>query len=226
MTIGQRLSDLGPKERAKENELKVAVHQTATEIAQEYLNEISPYVGSVQLDRLWSMINGNIMTRAELQRAFGGYNQPEAHLANLAATRTSMCLPALQGRAARLRRPRPRQRQQDAALLMPGERTFDPDGILPTSSHYLVHPALGSLIAKVNTQFLVEHRQVRCGRRRPRVDRSRRGAPVVRVAGGHQGLRRAHGRSGRRSRRARAVTQSDREARADLSWRKWRTGTR
>ena len=156
MTIGQRLSDLGPKERAKENELKVAVHQTATEIAQEYLNEISPYVGSVQLDRLWSMINGNIMTRAELQRAFGGYNQPEAHLANLGRDTDEhvFCLLFKAGLLGYVDLDLVSGNKMQR-FLMPGERTFDPDGILPVSSHYLVHPALGSLIAKVNTQYVV-----------------------------------------------------------------------
>src|SRR5215475_8612750 len=44
MTLGQKLSDLPPEERGNEARLKVSVNQGATEIAEEYLNEISPYI--------------------------------------------------------------------------------------------------------------------------------------------------------------------------------------
>jgi len=38
----------------------------------------------------------------------------------------------------------------------PGERTFDPDGILPQSTHYLVHPVLAELILRANSKY-AEH---------------------------------------------------------------------
>ena len=45
MTLGQALSSLPAEERAKEVRLKAAVNGGATEIAEEYLNEIAPYIG-------------------------------------------------------------------------------------------------------------------------------------------------------------------------------------
>ena len=67
MTLGQKLSDLPPEERRNEARLKVAVNQGATEIAEEYLNEISPYIGDVDLIRLFSMLRSHILSAEEVE---------------------------------------------------------------------------------------------------------------------------------------------------------------
>ncbi len=51
MTIGERLAALRPDERRSEHRLKEVVNQAATEIAHEYLAEIAPYVGGLDLER-------------------------------------------------------------------------------------------------------------------------------------------------------------------------------
>jgi hypothetical protein len=51
MTIGERLTALLPEERRNENRLKEAVTRAATEIAHEYLTEIAPYLGDLELER-------------------------------------------------------------------------------------------------------------------------------------------------------------------------------
>jgi class 3 adenylate cyclase len=38
-------------------------------------------------------------------------------------------------------------------FLRPGEGTFEPDGVLPASSHYLLHPALSPIVARLNPGF-------------------------------------------------------------------------
>ena len=53
MTIGDRLGALRPDERRNEYRLKEAVNQAAIEIAHEYLAEIAPYVGNLDLERLF-----------------------------------------------------------------------------------------------------------------------------------------------------------------------------
>ena len=52
MTIGERLAALRPEERRNEHRFKEAVNQAATEIAHEYLAEIAPHVGDLDLERL------------------------------------------------------------------------------------------------------------------------------------------------------------------------------
>ena len=67
MTIGDRLVALRPDERRNEHRLKEAVNQAATEIAHEYLAEIAPYVGNLDLDQLFHRLPGHILTRAEVE---------------------------------------------------------------------------------------------------------------------------------------------------------------
>ena len=74
MTIGDRLSALRPDERRNELRLKEAVNQAATEIAHEYLAEIAPYVGDLELERLFHRLPGHILTRAEVDEIFNDYS--------------------------------------------------------------------------------------------------------------------------------------------------------
>ena len=71
MTIGERLAALRPDERRHEHRLKEAVNQAATEIAHEYLAEIAPYVGDLDLERLLQRLPGHILTRAEVEALDG-----------------------------------------------------------------------------------------------------------------------------------------------------------
>lgn len=72
MTIGQKLSDIAPVERS-EQAIKMAVNQAATEIAREYLNEISPYIG-VELESVFALIAANVLTRDDIDRIFQDHN--------------------------------------------------------------------------------------------------------------------------------------------------------
>ena len=76
-----------------------------------------------------------------MQRAFGGYNQPEAHLANLGHDTDEhvFCLLFKAGLLGYVDLDLVSGNKMQR-FLMPGS-AFDPDGILPVSSHYLVHPA-------------------------------------------------------------------------------------
>ncbi len=44
--------------------------------------------------------------------------------------------------------------QRVQRFVMPGERTFDPDGVLPESTHYLVHPVLSEIISRANPKYV------------------------------------------------------------------------
>ena len=70
MTIGEHLAALRPDERASEPRLKEAVHQAAAEIAYEYLAEIAPYIGDLDLERFLRRLPGPILTRDEVVRLF------------------------------------------------------------------------------------------------------------------------------------------------------------
>ena len=70
MSIGERLSALRPEERRSELRFKEVVHQTAAEIAQEYLAEIAPFMGELEIERLFRILPGNVLTREEVERLF------------------------------------------------------------------------------------------------------------------------------------------------------------
>src|SRR5262249_2788542 len=72
MTMGERLAALRPDERRHEHRLKDAVHRAAAEIAQEYLAEVGPFLGDIDLEGLLQRLPGPILTRAEADALDGG----------------------------------------------------------------------------------------------------------------------------------------------------------
>ena len=110
MTIGERLSALRPDERRSELRFKEVVHQAATEIAHEYLAEIAPFIGELEVERLFRVLPGNVLTRdgggKALSRAqHRDRGRGEARL-----------LRALQSGSTRLRPSRPNTRRVGPAI--------------------------------------------------------------------------------------------------------------
>jgi hypothetical protein len=147
MTIGDRLVALRPDERRNEHRLKEAVNLAATEIAHEYLAEIAPYIGNLELERLFHRIPGHILTRAEVESIFnddiataseGGNGMHALHRVGL--------LGYVQHD---LVRGEWRQR-----FLRPGEATLEPNDVFPLATHYLTHPVLSEVIGRINPAFL------------------------------------------------------------------------
>ena len=159
MTIGDRLGALRPDERRNEYRLKEAVNQAAIEIAHEYLAEIAPYVGNLDLERLFLRLPGHILTRAEVKAISNEHDAGEevGDDALHALYRVGL-LGYVQHD---LVRGEWRQR-----FLRPGEATLEPKGVLPRATHYLMHPTLSDVIGRLNPAFLqridrAEHRWLR-----------------------------------------------------------------
>src|SRR5499433_2124366 len=70
MTIGERLAALRPDERRHEQRVKEAVNIGATVFAGEYITEIAPYVGGLDLPGLLRRLPGHILTRDAVQDVF------------------------------------------------------------------------------------------------------------------------------------------------------------
>jgi class 3 adenylate cyclase len=148
MTLGERLAALRPDERRLEHRLKEAVNQAATEIAQEYLVEIAPYVAGLDLAQVLRRLPGNILTRDEVETLF------QEHTALTGAAEPQHVFCALY-RVGLLGYPlNDRVRGQTVQrFLRPGEGTLEPDGVLPQATHYLVHPVLSDVIGQVNPAY-------------------------------------------------------------------------
>ena len=153
MTIGQKLSGIAPAER-NEPVVKSAVNQAATEIAREYLNEISPYVGAVRLDSLFSLLPSNILTRDEVERLFRAHNQAVLGDAATAGAEQHVFCTLFKAGLLGYVGVDLVSSQRVQRFVMPGERTFDPDGVLPESTHYLVHPVLSEIISRANPKYV------------------------------------------------------------------------
>jgi class 3 adenylate cyclase len=150
MTIGQRLSALSVDERKQESRLKAVVNHAATEIAHEYMKEIAPYLGDLDLKDLLSRIPSHILTRDQVESIFCEYNDAAGTLPD--AEHHVFCALYKAGLLGYL--------QTDMVggvrvqkFLRPGEMTFAADGILPKSSHYLVHPVLSEIIARLRPSY-------------------------------------------------------------------------
>jgi class 3 adenylate cyclase len=148
MTLGERLAALRPDERRDEHRLKEVVNQAATEIAQEYLVEIAPYVAGLDLPRFLRLLPGHILARDEVEALF------QEHTTATGAVEPQHVFCALY-RVGLLGYPlHDRVRGETVQrFLRPGEGTLEPDGVLPRAAHYLVHPVLSDVIGQVNPTY-------------------------------------------------------------------------
>jgi hypothetical protein len=145
MTIGERLVALRPDERRNEHRFKETVTQAAVEIAHEYLAEIAPYIGRLDLAEIFRRVPGHILTRTEVETIIDDPSA-EANKDGLPALYRVGLLGYVQHD---LVRGEWRQR-----FLHPGEATLEPNGVLPPATHYLIHPILYGVIGQGNPVFL------------------------------------------------------------------------
>jgi class 3 adenylate cyclase len=147
MTIGERLGALRPEERRDEYRLKEGVNQAATEIAYEYLAEIAPHLGGLEIDRFLHRLPGHILTRDEVEQLF------DEHNADVTEAKHVFCALYRVGLLGYVHHDRVRG-EAVQRFLRPGEAMLEPDGVLPRSTHYLVHPVLSDVIGRANPAYL------------------------------------------------------------------------
>lgn len=149
MTTGDRLAALRPEERRNEHRFKELVNQAATEIAHEYLAEIAPHVGDLDLERLLPRLPGEVLTREEVEGLFRDHSR----MGSGHEDKHVFCALYRVGLLGHVHLDRVRG-QWAQRFLRPGEATLEPDGVLPRATHYLVHPVLSDVIGRVNPEFL------------------------------------------------------------------------
>jgi class 3 adenylate cyclase len=148
MTIGERLAALRPDERRSELRVKEVVHLAATEIAHEYLAEIAPHIGDLELDQLLRILPGNVLTREDVERLF-----LEHSLATGGEEKHVFSALYRVGLLGYVHHDRIRG-EWAQRFLRPGEATLEPDGALPPATHYMLHPVLSDVIGRVNPAYL------------------------------------------------------------------------
>jgi class 3 adenylate cyclase len=162
MTIGQRLAALPPYERRSELRFKQVVHQAATEIAYEYLAEIAPHIGNLELEQLLLRLPSNVFTREQIETVF-----LEHSIATGGEEKHVFCALYRVGLLGYVHYDRVRG-EWAQHFLRPGEATLEPDGMLPQATHYLLHPVLHDVIGRLNPAYLQHiHRDNIVGYGRP-----------------------------------------------------------
>ena len=149
MTIGQRLSSIAPAERRAEQRIKEVVDGAAAEIAHEYLREIAPYLGDIDLEGLLRRLPGRILSRDEVDGLFKQHNPDTLP----GAQQHVFCALYKSGLLGYIHHDRVRGRRIQR-FLRPGEGTLDPDGVLPHAPYYVVHPVLSDDITRLNPSYL------------------------------------------------------------------------
>ena len=149
MTIGERLAALRPEERRDEYRLKEAVNHAATEIAHEYLAEIAPHTGDLDLERFLRRLPGHVLTRQEVENLF------EEHSAEAGSSddKHVFCAMYRAGLVGYVHYDRIRGASVQR-FLRPGESTLEADGVLPRATRYLMHPVLSDVIGRINPGYL------------------------------------------------------------------------
>src|SRR5262249_36498090 len=148
MTIGEHLAALRPEERCNELGMKEVVHQAAAEIGHEYLAEIAPHVGDLELNRLLRVLPGNVLTRQEVEELF-----LEHSLATGGEEKHVFYALYRVGLLGYVHHDRIRGAWTQQ-FLRPGVATFDLEGELPPATHYLLHPVLSDVIGGLNPAYL------------------------------------------------------------------------
>jgi class 3 adenylate cyclase len=148
MSIGERLSTMRPEERRDEIRFKEAVNHAATEIAHEYLAEIAPFIGDLEVERFFRILPSNVLTREEVERIFLQHS-----IATGGEEKHIFCALYRAGLLGYVHHDRIRG-ERGQRFLRPGEATLEPVGTLPSATHYLIHPVLTDVIGRANPAFL------------------------------------------------------------------------
>jgi len=151
MTIGQKLAAVEPAERLVERNFKRAVNTGALELAQEYLNEISPHLGDMDLRGLLALIPANVLTRESLDRLASHYDDNPDHLGGATGLEAFAALyeMGLLG----LVHTDPISGEKVQRFLNPGEVSFGAAKLLPASRYYLVRSVLSGYMAGINGEY-------------------------------------------------------------------------
>ena len=129
--------------------MKEVVNQAAAEIAYEYLAEIGPYLGDLDLERFLRRLPAHVVTRDEVEALFREHNRETGGFEE----RHVFCALYRVGLLGYVHHDWVRG-EWVQRFLRPGEGTLAPDGVLPRATDYFVHPALSDVIGRINSPYL------------------------------------------------------------------------
>ena len=151
MTVGQKLAAIEPDERANERIFKRAVNEAASEIVQEYLNEIAPHLGDVDLRGLLATIPANVLTRDAVELLAMRYDDMPGHEGG--ATGLEAFAALFETGLLGMVHTDPLTGQKVQRFLTPGEYGFGAVRSLPSSHYYIVRSVLSGYISAIDASY-------------------------------------------------------------------------
>ncbi|MFA7059216.1 MAG: PIG-L family deacetylase [Pedobacter sp.] len=153
MVIGARISDTRPLDRTEDN-LKIIINKAASDIATQYINETLPHIDGLDYDKLFELIDKNILTKKDVNKICSKYNSNSCYDSDckLCDLNHVFCNLYKAGLLGYIRKDLV-YASKIQKFALPGEYTFDPNGILPTSPYYFLHPILEEKIRSLNPKF-------------------------------------------------------------------------
>lgn len=156
MHIGLQLENLTSKTNV---EIMGAINNGATDIAIQYINEISPHINFTikKFEEIFKLINANILSKKMIRDICSEYNNQRCENIDCkkCASEHIFCTLYKIGFLGIINKDMVENKFHQK-FLSPGEMTFEKAGILPNSYYYFIHPVLNMLIANQNTNFTID----------------------------------------------------------------------
>lgn len=152
MAIGLYLSQLGKTK--SEEDIRNTVNKTASDIADEYMKEVSPHIDFIRenFDDLFKLIPTKILKKEYLKKICSKFNSKSSceieNCKNCGEIHVFCNLYKI-GLLGIIKKNYNGQYYQH--FEQPGEMTFCDDGIIPNSSFYFIHPLLTKFVLEYST---------------------------------------------------------------------------
>ncbi|MBW2739929.1 MAG: DUF4062 domain-containing protein [Deltaproteobacteria bacterium] len=151
------VTERNPVEQRGIEKIKQLINETATKIANAYLNEVLPHltVNRKHIDKVFGLIQSNILEKRELKKICMKFNGNNAECLEKDCKECTdkthifceLYKIGLLGYITPASTVKDKYVQMFATV---GEKTFDEVRLLPDSTHYLIHPILDELIRQKN----------------------------------------------------------------------------
>ena len=153
MLIGREISQISPPQRSVEK-LQELVNAIATFIAKEYIAEIHQHIEQIDYDKLFGLIDSNILTKQKAKEICSAYNGDMCNAKNCKTCEASHVFCAMYSVGLLgIVSDNLVSKEKIQEFLPSGLKTFEYSHKLRDSDYYLIHPCLYGLIIKNNKNF-------------------------------------------------------------------------
>jgi len=150
--------DRDPNSEIGREKLKTIINDSAANIAKSYIGEVLPHltIDKFDIEKVSLLINSNILSKEKLKKicaTFNGIDECIHATCKTCTLKHIFCELFKIGLLGHVKQNDIKKGAKIQKFLLVGEKLFDEVGLLPSSTTYLIHPALSEFIRKKNNQF-------------------------------------------------------------------------